>query len=486
MRTALLTALVALAPGTTDAATPDADPVRSVLERATRHHAAPASAAPSLLRLVYLGTADASAVEQSRQPGVPQPGRTQELLLLDPQERRAALDTQAVGSDGTPGLWRHQITPKGVRSTNRKSGLRFESGAAEGALRWRAVAWRLPSLALAELSTSVDRVRSLGRRTVRGTVVDVLAFTPDGSSEIEIFIRPSGEVAGYAHHADRMRGSTRLETWFKPSVPASGLGRVPGGFVLRVGPTVYRDLTLLDARATPRREDAWFEMPPTVESNVRIGALATAAELLFPGVWALRNVGGYNTFLVDVGRRCLAVIDAVASFGGSDLVPIAPRRAPLSDQVVALARATAPDRRLCWVVPTHHHDDHFGGIAGLARAGATVLTTPGNASLARSLLASVPGAKVGMLRETRVFADGPSRMEIRRLEGGLHAEEMLFAYFPEQGAAITADVSDYLTEEKRFLQLFDTAGLRLETIHAVHSARPIPVADLREDLDFSN
>jgi hypothetical protein len=49
-------------------------------------------------------------------------------------------------------------------------------------------------------------------------------------------------------------------------LPAPGLGQIPGGYVLRVGSTVYRDLTLLDARATPRREDAWFDMPTAAES----------------------------------------------------------------------------------------------------------------------------------------------------------------------------------------------------------------------------
>jgi hypothetical protein len=63
---------------------------------------------------------------------------------------------------------------------------------------------------------------------------------------------------------------------------------------------------------------------------------------------------------------------------------------------------------------------------------------------------------------------------------------MLFAWFPEQRAALTADVTDYLVEEKRFLQQLERAGLAVETIQAVHSACPATRADLEADLDFGN
>jgi glyoxylase-like metal-dependent hydrolase (beta-lactamase superfamily II) len=186
---------------------------------------------------------------------------------------------------------------------------------------------------------------------------------------------------------------------------------------------------------------------------------------------------------VDVGG-CLLLFDAIASFGSSDVVPPAPPTA-LSDLVLEAVRATVPGTPLCWVVPSHHHDDHLGGIAGLARAGATVLTTPGNVALVREVLRSVPGAKVETLRGSRTFRGGPTPVEIRQLQG-LHADEMLFAWFPEQRAALTADVTDYLVEEKRFLQQLERAGLAVETIHAVHSARPATRADLEADLDFGN
>jgi glyoxylase-like metal-dependent hydrolase (beta-lactamase superfamily II) len=46
------------------------------------------------------------------------------------------------------------------------------------------------------------------------------------------------------------------------------------------------------------------------------------------------------------------------------------------------------NRKVCYVIPTHHHDDHFGGIAGFARAGATIITTPNNYRLALAVTGS--------------------------------------------------------------------------------------------------
>jgi hypothetical protein len=102
------------------------------------------------------------------------------------------------------------------------------------------------------------------------------------------------------------------------------------------------------------------------------------------------------------------------------------------------------------------------------------------------MLAGIPGARVEILDGTRVFRGGPSRMEIRRITGGLHADELLFAWFPERRAAFTADVGDYLGEEKRFLGLVEAEGLDIATIYAVHSANPSTLDELREDLDFPN
>ena len=460
------------------------DGTADVLARAARFYQPPSPAEPGLWRLVWLGTSDLDAVDQARRPGLRLRTRAQDLLVLDPAGRRGALDTQRIGADGTPGLWQHQVAPGRGRSVNRKSSFTVDASGDAAQVLWERLAWRLPQLAVAQLQAAPDGVRSLRRVQDRGAPVDVLTAELSPGREVEIRIRSSGEVIDQAYVASRLRGPTRVVIRFKPSVAAPGIGKVPAGFEIDIGGTRSLALDLLDARRTPPGDEAWLTFPATdTGSRSTIAAAPRRVEPLFPGAWALRNFGGYNTFLVDVGG-CLLLYDAIASFGSSDVVPPAPPTA-LSDLVLEAVRATVPGTPLCWVVPSHHHDDHLGGIAGLARAGATVLTTPGNVALVREVLRSVPGAKVETLRGSRTFRGGPTPVEIRQLQG-LHADEMLFAWFPEQRAALTADVTDYLVEEKRFLQQLERAGLAVETIHAVHSARPATRADLEADLDFGN
>lgn len=95
----------------------------------------------------------------------------------------------------------------------------------------------------------------------------------------------------------------------------------------------------------------------------------------------MRNVGGYNSMFARVGD-CVAVFDAAAGFGVSaEALPGASSRQDLSAMILAKVREVT-GKRVCYVIPTHHHDDHFGGIAGFARAGATIVTTPNNHALA--------------------------------------------------------------------------------------------------------
>jgi hypothetical protein len=482
-RAAWLSVLAACgAVGPAMAATPDG--AAEVLARAARFYQPSSAGEPGLWRLVWLGTSDLAAVDQSRRPGLRLRTRAQDLMVIDPAGRRGALDTQRIGADGTPGLWRYQVEPGRGRSVNRKSTFTVDAAGDGAQLLWERMAWRLPQLAIAQLQAAPDSVRSLRRVQEKGGPVDVLTTEISPGRQVEIRIRSSGEVIDYAYVATRLRGPTRVVVRFRPSGAAGGIGRLPAGFEIDIGGTRSLALDLLDARRTPPGDEPWLTFPVT-DTGFRstIAAAPRRVEPLFPGTWALRNFGGYNTFLVDVGG-CLLLFDAIASFGSSDVVPPAPP-STLSDQVLEAVRATVPGTPLCWVVPSHHHDDHLGGIPGLARAGATVLTTPGNAALVREVLREVPGAKVETLRGTRTFRCGPTPVEIRQIQG-LHADEMLFAWFPERRAALTADVTDYLVEEKRFLQNLERAGLSVETIHAVHSARPTPRAELEADLEFGN
>jgi glyoxylase-like metal-dependent hydrolase (beta-lactamase superfamily II) len=120
---------------------------------------------------------------------------------------------------------------------------------------------------------------------------------------------------------------------------------------------------------------------------------------------------------------------------------------------IARIKTAAPGKPIRYVVPTHHHDDHSGGLRYLIAEGATVVTTPGNrgyftrmaavrtslvpddATLARPRLSieTITGGK-------RIFSDGARTVEIHDIGPSPHANEMVVAWLPNEGILFQGDL----------------------------------------------
>jgi glyoxylase-like metal-dependent hydrolase (beta-lactamase superfamily II) len=161
-----------------------------------------------------------------------------------------------------------------------------------------------------------------------------------------------------------------------------------------------------------------------------------AVQPLAPDVWI---VGSGSKSLVVGFSDYLVAIDAPTNG---------------SAEVIRRAKTIGSNKPIRYVVPTHHHDDHFGGVRLHAAAGATIVTTPGNIDYLRRVMASPvstlipagsqapPSASYNV--ETlhgnqRVFSDGKRVMEIHRIASP-HAEEMLIAWLPAEGILFHADL----------------------------------------------
>ena len=72
-------------------------------------------------------------------------------------------------------------------------------------------------------------------------------------------------------------------------------------------------------------------------------------------------------------------------------------------------------------------------------------------------------------------------MEIFRLTGSLHVDDMLFAYFPARQIAYEADLTDYVLASKRLRQFLDEKNLPVEKIFGAHNSGSTVPAELDED-----
>jgi hypothetical protein len=430
-------------------------------------------------RLAYAGRSFPNAVDQGFSPEKTTGSRFQESLVIDVAGHRGARRWESQNVDGSPTLWREGVVGDRGYRMNLKSQRRWP--AATGLdLTWDNLTWRIPHLALQALRKSPESLRSEGVVKIGGRAYDALGFplaSAGGQTVTVLFDRRTGMLAGYQHPEDRMLGRLMVRTLFKPYARYR-IGLLPGGYTLTIGNNVYSDLDCLDARPTGGGEDPWFDIPADEPDRppLVVQQPSTTTEVA-PGIFLMRNVGGYNTLFADLGD-CVAVVDAIAQFRGATLLPSAGDASDLAAQILAQIKTTL-NKPVCYVVPTHHHDDHFGGIARFAAAGATVVTSPANERIARRTLEAhgAGGGRIELVRDRTVLGSGKNAMEVRLLRGP-HVEEMLFAWFPEHRLIFEGDLSDYVFQAIAFLHFLDDHPLDIETILSVHGSRPYTLEHL--------
>ncbi len=223
----------------------------------------------------------------------------------------------------------------------------------------------------------------------------------------------------------------------------------------------------------------------TVEVAGVAGGLPSAVRVdeLVPGVHlaTAEAAPNYHVLIVDLGDGLLAV-DA----------PVSPA---ITGAIAAAARGEL-GKPVTHAAITHHHGDHSGGLAAYARAGATILTTPGNVDFVTDVARAARGAA-----DADVPIDEPSvrliygelalgesvRVILRDVGPHPHAEEHLVALIPEAGLVYQSDLvqfpADGGVEAARpqtaaLVALIDGLDWTVERIVGAHG-RAGTVADLR-------
>ena len=200
------------------------------------------------------------------------------------------------------------------------------------------------------------------------------------------------------------------------SKPATGAG-VPYQWVIRrqfIGTYLDSDVPSYDARAV---------------TSLRLVELA-------PGVQHV--VGGTHHSLIVEQRDSLIVFDAPVSDWHSNWV-------------LGAARAKYPGKPVKYLVLTHHHMDHAGGLRAYAAQGATIVVGKGNGEHFRRVLAApftrnsdlsardLTRTEIIEVVDKRVFADGDREVHAYLLDNP-HAEGLLIGYVPAARLGFITDV----------------------------------------------
>jgi len=178
--------------------------------------------------------------------------------------------------------------------------------------------------------------------------------------------------------------------------------------------------------------------PPVTTANV-------AATKLADGVVHLGG-GSHNSIAVEF-KDYITVIEA----------PLDQQR---SLAVIAEVKKQFPNKPIRYVVNTHNHFDHLGGLRTYVAEGATVITedknrefyknvvlAPQSRTLLPDRLSQRPFAPTGpgqlMLQtysDSYTISDGNQTIELHVVEGLNHTDNMTIAYLPKQKLLVSADM----------------------------------------------
>ena len=207
--------------------------------------------------------------------------------------------------------------------------------------------------------------------------------------------------------------------------------KFPTRIVERNGGHPTLDITVASVRpngaATLDVRDTAPQGPPAVTAESKqIGV----------GVWDI-TAAGLHSVLVEFADH-LVVVEA----SGTDA---------RSHAVIAEVKRLVPAKPIRYLVNTHAHFDHSGGVRAFAAEGITVLTLEMNRpffetvfalphrlnpdSLARS---GRRGAVQGV-GERHVLSDATNTLELHHVRGNLHNDALLMAYLPRERVLIQAD-----------------------------------------------
>jgi glyoxylase-like metal-dependent hydrolase (beta-lactamase superfamily II) len=165
------------------------------------------------------------------------------------------------------------------------------------------------------------------------------------------------------------------------------------------------------------------------------GGQAAKSERLGNGVWQI--TAGLNSVLVEFSDH-LVVVEGL----GNDA---------RSHAVMAEVKRLVPSKPIRYLVNTHAHFDHAGGVRAFAAEGITILTHEANKPFLEkifglphrinpdSLSKSTRKAAVEAVGARRVLTDGSQILELHHIRGNLHHDGLLMAYLPKERLLIQAD-----------------------------------------------
>jgi glyoxylase-like metal-dependent hydrolase (beta-lactamase superfamily II) len=159
-------------------------------------------------------------------------------------------------------------------------------------------------------------------------------------------------------------------------------------------------------------------------------------QLLSDGIWYL--TGGTHHSIVVEFKDYIAIIEA-------------PLNEERSEAVIAEAKRLAINKPIKYLINTHQHFDHSGGLRTYVAEGSTIVTSSMNVAFYEQMFKEKPtlepdllvkkpkAATIVPVTDKYVLTDGTQKIEVYAMKGDNHNEGMLIVYLPNGKILVEAD-----------------------------------------------
>jgi len=269
--------------------------------------------------------------------------------------------------------------------------------------------------------------------TVGGTKYSVVTFT----------LQNKYRVAGFINDRNMVE---KVQTWIDNDVL--------GDMLAEASYSVYKDFggvqfptmiiekqagfpVLIVSVSSAKPNAAVNIQPPQTPADAASPAVSVQSEKITDGVFYLKG-GTHHSVAIE--------------FADHSVVIEGPQNEQRSLAVIAEVKRLIPNKPIRYLVNTHHHFDHSGGLRTYVDEGATIVTQEINKAFYEKAFAasrtlnpdrlaqSRKTAKIETVAEKKVLSDGTRTLELHLIKGSPHDDGILLAFLPQEKILIEADV----------------------------------------------
>jgi glyoxylase-like metal-dependent hydrolase (beta-lactamase superfamily II) len=308
------------------------------------------------------------------------------------------------------------------------------------------------------LKGAAENTATASRRKVDGKNYTVLTWSPSVQA-------PSGKnyvVNGYVNDQNIVE---RVETWLGENIMGDmhivatytgwkdlGGGMAPTKIVQTRGGWPFFEVDVKAAKANPPdvatlapppppaagRGGPGGGAPPAGSAGSAAPAMTVTSEKLGDGLYTLTTgPGSYDSVIVEF-KDYIMMLEA----GQSEARALA---------YIAETKKLIPNKPIRYVMNTHPHSDHTGGLPAMVAEGATIITQKNNEeflekalntprTLLNDTLAKNPKkAKIEAVSEKKVYSDGTRTVEMYHVSPVPHSNGLMIAYIPKEKVLFQGD-----------------------------------------------